>query len=79
MKVLVSPHTEFLFILFLLGDFPPGRSKASREDDRTLHKAKRHSQPAGFRHPSAAQQNEVPEANAPAQKCPLNTGSKDTQ
>ncbi|ELW49201.1 ATP-binding cassette sub-family A member 12 [Tupaia chinensis] len=50
-----------------------GRSKASRKDDRALHKAERDSQSDGFGHTSAARQNEIPETNASAQKCSINT------
>lgn len=75
----IFPHKAILFILFMLGVFPEERSKASRKDDGALHKTKRDSQSDGLWHTSAARQNEIPETNASAQKCSINTGRKVTQ
>ncbi|KAL1770548.1 ATP-binding cassette sub-family A member 12 [Sigmodon hispidus] len=56
------------------GVFPKERSKASGKDDGAFHKAEKDSQPVSFRRTSTAGQNEIPETNASAQNCSINTG-----
>lgn len=74
----MPPHKSFIFILFPLGVFPKERSKASGKDDGAFHKAEKDPQSVGFRRTSPAGQNEIPETNASAQECSINTGRRVT-